>query len=522
LLKSTTHRKVYIFFISCLAASISLGKAPMSLSLIGLTLNWLFEIDFQLKWKKIKDQKYLPIIFSGLFLIELFWLPFSQDFTIGLNVLRIKLPLFLLPLIIGSSIGFSKKEWKIIITTFFIGILVSTSWVYLVSLEILPTKKDSGTIRDASIFMSHIRYSTLLSFSAVLVFCFAFKNVINKVLALVFFLWLFFLIFKLATITAILGLFFALLFLLVALLFFSQNKFKKAFTLGITSLFFLAGTYTSAIFKDFYHVKNKERSLQTHSIGGEKYQHDLQDNTTENGYYLWENIAQKELERVWNRKSKISFNSKDKKNQPIKASLYRYLTSKGLNKDSVGLNKLTQKEIQKIENGETSSVSYNNFEKRIISLLYQRESRKKNSDANNQTINQRVVFWKAGLDIFLNQPIFGHGPGGAKTQYKKYYRNQNTSLTKSNQLLAHNQFITQAINLGALGTILWLFVLVYSFLKVEKEIFIFLVPYLILMFFAFMSDDMLEVQAGATIFTFFGTLLLFYNSKSLEVSQKSN
>ena len=491
---------------------------PMSLSLIGLTLNWLFELGFHSKWEKIKDQRYLPIIFSGLFLIELFLLPVSKETIIGLNVLRIKLPLLLLPLITGSCIGFSKREWRIIITTFFIGILVSTTWVYLVSLEVLPTKKDSGTIRDVSIFMSHIRYSILLSFSSVFILCLAFKNLINKVLALVFFLWLFFLIFKLATITAILGLFFALLFLLVALVFFSQNKLKKIYILGIASLFFLVGLYTSAIFIDFYHIKNKERSLQTHSIGGEKYQHDFQDNTTENGYYLWENIAQKELERVWNRKSKISFNSKDKKNQPIKASLYRFLTSKGLNKDSVGLHKLTQNEIQKIENGETSSARYNNFEKRITSLLYQRESRKKNSDANNQTINQRLVFWKAGLDIFLNQPIFGYGPGGAKTQYKKYYKNQNTHLIKSNQLLAHNQFITQAINLGTLGTILWLFVLAYSFLKVEKEIFIFLVPYLILMFFAFMSDDMLEVQAGATIFSFIGTLLLFYNSKSLEAS----
>ena len=283
-------------------------------------------------------------------------------------------------------------------------------------------------------------------------------------------------------------------------------------------MFFLVGLYTSAIFNDFYHIKNKERSFQTHSIGGEKYQHDFQDNATENGYYLWENIAQKELERAWNRKSKISLNSKDKKNQPIKATLFRFLTSKGLNKDSVGLNKLTQNEIQKIENGETSFVKYNNFEKRIRSLFYQQESRKKNSDPNNQTINQRLVFWKAGLYIFLNQPIFGYGPGGAKTQYKKYYKNQNTHLIKSNQLLAHNQFITQAINLGVLGTIFWVSVLVYSFLKVEKEIFMFFIPYLILMFFAFMSDAMLEVQAGAPIFSFFGTLMLFYDSKSLDAS----
>jgi hypothetical protein len=253
-------------------------------------------------------------------------------------------------------------------------------------------------------------------------------------------------------------------------------------------------------------------------LGGEKYQFDLKDNTTENGFYLWENIAQKELERAWNRKSKISFNSKDNKNQPVKATLYRFLTSKGFNKDSVGLSKLSQNEIQKIENGETSFVDYNNFEKRIRSLLYQRESRKKSSDPNNQTINQRVVFWKAGIDIFLNQPVFGYGPGGAKTQFKKYYKNRNTNLKKSNQLLAHNQFITQAINLGAPGTIIWVFVLFYSFLKIEKEISLFFVPYLILMFFAFMSDDMLELQAGVTIFSFFGTIMLFYNSKSLETS----
>ncbi|MEJ6674430.1 MAG: O-antigen ligase family protein [Polaribacter sp.] len=325
-----------------------------------------------------------------------------------------------------------------------------------------------------------------------------------------------FLIFKLATITAILGLSFALLFLFIAFLFSYRNKHKIAYIAGLASLFFLVGFYTKSIVNDFYHIKSKERSLLTHSLGGEKYQQNLKDNTRENGYYLWENIAQKELERAWNKKSKISFNSKDKKNQPIKATLYRFLTSKGLNKDSVGLSKLTQNETQRIENGETTSITYNNFEKRIRSLLYQRESRKKSSDPNNQTINQRIVFWKAGLDIFLNQPAFGHGPGGAKTQFKKHYKNRNTNLEKSNQLLAHNQFITQAINLGGLGAIIWLFIMLYNFLKVEKEIFLFFVPYLILMFFAFMSDDMLEVQAGVTIFSFFGTLMLFYNSKSLE------
>ena len=518
MLKSTTHRKAYIFFISCLAASLSLGKFPMSLSLIGLSLNWLLELEFQLKWKNIKEKKYLPIIFSGLFLVELFWLLFSQDITIGLNVLRIKTPLLLLPIIIGSSNSFSKREWKIIISTFFIGILVSTFWVYLVSLEILPTKKDSGTIRDASIFMSHIRYSVLLSFSGVLLLYLAIKKQINKPLAFIVFFWLLFLIFKLATITAILGLSSALLFIFISLLFFYKNQSKTLYIAGIATLFFLAGLYTTVIFNDFHHIKTKERSLKTFSIGGEKYQQDLKDNTRENGYYLWENIAEKELERTWNRKSEISFKSKDKKQQPLKATLYRFLTSKGLDKDSASLGKLTQNEIQKIENGETSSVSYSNFETRIRALLYEWELKKKDSDPNDQTINQRIVFWKTGIDIFLRNPIFGHGPGGVKLEYKKNYKNQKTNLKKGNQLLAHNQFITQALNLGIVGAAIWLFIILYSFFKVEKKLTLLVIPYLLLMFFAFMSDDMLEVQAGATIFSFFGTLLLFYNSKKLDAS----
>jgi hypothetical protein len=70
--------------------------------------------------------------------------------------------------------------------------------------------------------------------------------------------------------------------------------------------------------------------------------------------------------------------------------------------------------------------------------------------------------------------------------------------------------------LGGLGFCLWLAILVLSFLKVKKEIIPLFISYAILMFFAFISDDMLEVQAGVTIFSFFGALLLFYESKDLE------
>ena len=473
-------------------------------------MNWVIELDFKRKWKKIIDRNYLPLLLAGLFLVELFWLPFSEDLLIGLNVLRIKLPLLLLPIIVGSASSFKTKEWRTIISAFFVGLLISTAWVYLVSIDILPTKKTSGTIRDASIFMSHLRYSSLLSLSLLLILFLALKKWANKMFCLLFGLWLFILIMKFSTLTAVLGLFVALTIGFFIWITVENSLNKKIISLFFMTFFMGAAGYLYAVVNEFYHTKNRVRSEKTHSLNGEKYIFDFNNAFTENGYYLWENIAPKELEKEWNQVSKLSFKGNDKKGQKLKATLYRFLTSKGLNKDSLGLSKLSKEEIKLVESGYTTVIKYNNFEKRIRSLLYEIEFVKKNTNVNNQTMNQRFVFWKVGKEILLSNPFFGYGPGGAKKEYKKYYSDNKTILTKDNQLLAHNQFITQFINLGAIGGLIWGFLLIYSFVRVNKELCCLFVPYAILMFFMFMSDDMLEVQAGVTIFSLFGTMMVFY------------
>ena len=50
--------------------------------------------------------------------------------------------------------------------------------------------------------------------------------------------------------------------------------------------------------------------------------------------------------------------------------------------------------------------------------------------------------------------------------------------------------------------LIWCGIILFSFSNVKKETMLLFIPYIILMFFAFMSDDMLEVQAGATFFLF--------------------
>ena len=404
----------------------------------------------------------------------------------------------------------SKRELKTVVITFFVGLLISTIWVYLVCIGCAPTKKNTGTIRDASVFMSHIRYSILLSFSILFLIYLSLKANLNKVLSGVLLVWLLFLLFKLATLTAICGLFVAILFCLPFLQKNNTLTNNKQFTALILVFFMGAITYLSFIVYDFYQVKNEKRSSKKESIKGEKYLNDLNDHTTENGYYLWENIAPIELEKAWNKRSNLLFRGLDHKGQMLKATIYRFLTSKGLDKDSAGLSQLSNKEIALIESGETTFIQYNNIEKRIRSFLYERENSKKSKDPNNQTTNQRLEFWKVGMSILAENLVFGYGPGGVKKEYKKYYQKSATPLAPKNQLLAHNQFITQAINLGILGFSIWGTILIYSFLKIKIEIRMVFFTYATLMFFALMSDDMLEVQAGVTIFSLIGTILVFY------------
>jgi hypothetical protein len=285
-----------------------------------------------------------------------------------------------------------------------------------------------------------------------------------------------------------------------------KKKIKKGYILALLGSFILFGLYLGITIKDFYHVKSNERAIQTFSLGGEKYSHKFHDNTTENGFFVWENIAPKELKKAWEKRSKTRFDGKDNIGQPLKKTLFRYLTSKGFKKDREGLLKLKESEIRLIENGRTTCKEYSNLQIRIRSLLHESNADKKKQNLKNQTVSQRLFFWKKGLEIFLKAPIFGYGPGGSKVEYKEYYK------TNETPLFAHNQFLTQLINLGIFGFIIWITIIFYVFTQIKKELISIFIPYLVLMFLSFLSDDMLEVQAGVTIFSLIGTIMLFSDS----------
>ena len=513
-----THRKIFIFFLLLLAIGLTFGKIILSISMIGLTVNWLFEGGFAEKHQRIKNRKYIPYFLAGIFLIELFWIIFLDEWSIGFNVLRIKLPLLILPIVIGSSKRLITKEIKIILFFLVLSGFVSSLLIYAVDLELLKTKVNIISGRNVSLFMSHIRYSIVLSFIVNLLLYLMIDKKINYFAGTFLSLWFINLLFKIASLTAIIGLFFSAILLL---LFFLKRSRKKT-RLVLSSLALLItvffGVVLNNVISDFYTPKRTtpQKELPKYTKLGEKYIHDLENETLENGYYIWRYIAEIETKKAWNKKSVIPFDEIDKKHQKIKYTLYRYLTSKGLRKDEEGVNQLTLKDVQLIENGNTSHVKYNRLEIRIRGILMELEDYKTSNNPNNHTLLQRVSFWKIAIEIIKKAPFIGHGTGGHKIEFKNYYENNTTILNKSNQLLTHNQILTQIINLGFLGFILWIGLLGYSIKKSKIGLNALFLSFACLMFFALISDDILERQVGVTIFSSILTILLFYNRKEKE------
>ncbi len=165
------HRALYILGLMTIACGLAWSNALMSIGQFILAGNWLLEGDFVAKWQQSKQQKHLGLLLSifGLVLIGFLW---SDNIEYALKDARIKFPLFLLPLFIGTTERLKKKEIRLIFGVYLITLLL----LYLTSLaKSFGIFSDSpiGDKRELSIFISHIRYGLNLLLGALLAIYFA-------------------------------------------------------------------------------------------------------------------------------------------------------------------------------------------------------------------------------------------------------------------------------------------------------------------------------------------------------------
>jgi hypothetical protein len=509
--KKEYHTSIYIFGLLLLAASLTLSQMMMSIAGFILLFNWLAEGNFREKYNKLKESR-AALAFLLIYFIHILGLFYTHNFIFALDDLRIKLPLLALPVILVTTPKISRKVMENILLIYvaanFIASLIGVGVYFTIQIN---------DMRDISLIISHIRFALNLCMAIfILVFLVLTKNKFGykaKIgFALLIFWFIYFLLFM-ESFTGIITLAIVSIILIVVYIIKKTPRLYKLLFLTFMILAVAAAfLYLKNIYSDYH--KNPEtinpEKLEYYTKHGGAYVHDVKNKLTDNGHYTWMYVCDEELKSSWNHRSRIKFDSTDEKRQPVRFTLIRYLTSKGLRKDMDAVNSLTEDEISLIEKGvaNVELAKKGSFKNRLKNAIWEYEDYKITGDPRGRTMIQRIELWKSSVQLIKNHPWVGVGTGDAADVFAAWLFVQD-SLLKKTDLRSHNQFLTFTIAFGIIGLFVFLFALIYPAVK-QRIFWDFLyLSFFLIAFISMLTEDTLETQAGVTFFAFFSCLFLF-------------
>ncbi len=508
------HHYIYIGGLLILSLGLPTSVFLMSLSQFFIYGNWILEGKFKNKWERFRNNKPLWI-FMSIYVVHLLWAIFPhQDYSYAINDLRIKLPLLLLPFVVGTSKPLNNKELKIILLTFTSTVSVVSS----IALFRFIFKDYLGIIdyRNFIPFISHIRFSLMLVFSFFILTYFFLNEKDSKVLKLAYFFNAIFIgiivfILKINT-----GLF--LFILLLSLLFIyqifscSSKIIRWIFSMGLIIIITFFSYQSIQIWNSFLKAYKIEPPKEVvFNINNKPFFFSNEAKDVENGQRVHFFIQEDELKKEWNLKSNYKYAGYDLKGNKIEYTLKRYLTSKGLTKDSLGISKLTDEDIKAIEKGIANHIYLNDLS--VYALLYSHIWDFYNyfilKKVNNSSFFQRIEYQKIAFKIIKDNLWTGVGTGNVKQAFDNAYKNFPTNLQQEQRLRAHNQILTFLLTFGIFSFFWILFAIIYPYFKQNFSYKFLQTIFIIICFISFLTEDTLETQAGVTFFVFFYCLFAF-------------
>lgn len=504
--------------------TISLPLWPLltSISQFILLGNWLIAGVLLKKFSIVENfRKYkTPLVsFCVLYFIHLLGLIHTENFIYAANDLKIKLPLLVLPVVIATSPKISERKFIHLFYFLIIALILST--FISIFRFILSTKIIATEIRKISHIISHIRLSLLINLGIFTGFYFLYKakysNKLQKWFLVISILWLIIFLLLLKSLTGI------VIFLLISGLVFLflitkvQNFMIKWFSiLAVITVVLVIFSFITHSISKFYSVESIDfETIDKKTLNGNPYTHHYEDKTIENGHYVGLFQCEKELRREWNKRSKIDYDGKDNRNQGLKFTLMRYLTSKGLKKDSIGISKLTNKDILLIENGIANYIYVDKygFYPRIYQTIWELDVYFKGFNPSGHSVSQRFEYLKNGFDIISENFLFGVGTGDLQDEYLKKYAENKSPLYYKFRRRAHNQYVTFVIAFGIIGFMLVMFSIFYPPIRLHRFKNFYFTVFFIIAILSMLNEDTLETQAGSTFFAFFYSLFVFGQAK---------
>ena len=436
--------RIYFGLLVAMVAGLPLSKALTSIVPGLLLLNWLVEGQFLVKFQRLKERRGILLLIS-IFLIYVIGLLWTTSLEWGVHDVKIQLPLFILPLVIGTSTKLNYWQVKRIIYAFSMAVVVASFCSVWALLGL--SGKQIHDPREMSLFISHIRFALLINIS---IFALGWyflnpekKRLPEKVFLLTAMGWLgiFLIILKSATGWVV---FMVVLLLVVSSLIFQMKKvllriFLFCFWL---SIFLVPIVYIGYVLQQFYAIDPIPANLlREKTKRGDSYMHDLNNKELENGHYTYLFMNESELRDAWSKRSSIDYESTTSSGYN-KFVLFRYLTSKGYRKDAEGLEKLTDADIRNIENGMTNYRFADSFSfyKRIYQVIWEIDVYHKGGNPSGHSVSQRLEYYKMALQIINDDFWFGKGTGGYYPAYQEKYDQSKFFQRHEYRQRSHNMF----------------------------------------------------------------------------------
>jgi hypothetical protein len=519
---SVKYRKIskYVVFFSMLLIAVSLffSRFLISFGFILLVLNWAFEGRFKEKFSFIKENKTGFYIVLSL-LLHIIGLIYTENMRAGINDVRFKSFLFII-VAYGSGTRLSKKYRDVV---FYIYILSALLASFISSLNFYVLNESAG-IEDLAgmpLVGGNLFQAIMIVFAISLLCYFLFFSEEKKyrVLYSAVIVWFVFYLFLLNSLTGYVSLLFLFVYSFIYSFFRMENSGAKLKVLiGFLSVVVIVGVYVGVVIKDFYRVDDVNFSkLPKTTVNGNKYLHDTISRQRENGYLININICEKELRKEWNARSNFNYDGLDEKKQNVSQTLMRYLSSKKLTKDSVGVWALQDTDIKLIEIGYANYLYTDKFslKARLYIILWQLDKYFNQGFADRQTISQRLVYMEVAEKIIADNFWLGVGPGDVLDKSKEYTVQLNAGIGEKYTSRVHNQFLVEFVGLGVFGFVAFSFMLFYPYLKNKMwNDYLFTSFYLIVLL-SFFIDNLFEAQLGITFFAFFYSLLFFGKGKRI-------
>ena len=478
-----------------------------------MVANWSLEGRIIEKFKNLFSNK-IALSLISIYLLHLLGLIYTEDFGYALNDLRIKLPLLGLPIVISTSDPLPTKQFIRLLWVFICACFI-TSIISCMIYSGLLQDKSIDNPHEISPFISHIRLSLSIVLAyLVLIWLFVkeTKYIYLRFVYLSLATWFVLFIFILESMTGIVIFFLVSFLLFCRYIFFYQTRLFVKIISGIAFIISISAItyYIIDIKNSFMDIKDDLQHLEKYTLNGNPYRHNLRNKQIENGHYVWIYISEEELRKEWNKRSALGYKGKDKKGQPLYSTIARYLTSKGLRKDSLTLSSLTDNEIRNIENGIANAdfLQLNPLKKRIVQIIEEFHNYSLDHNPGGNSVTQRIEFWKTALHIIKNNLLIGVGTGDVQQAFEQQYVKDQSQLSTEFRLRAHNQYLTMAVSFGIPGLVWFLFALFYPLVRRDNHNYLY-ISWSLIAAISMINEDTLETQAGVTFFAFFASIFMF-------------